>query len=132
MSLAKIGKTGRRHTDETKQRMSLVKMGRRHTNETKQKMSLVKTGAYRKSWVIRSPDNVVFSFENLRQWCHKNEHLFPPDKVPCRSPLWRRAVCGIGRQGTGTLALQWKGWVLMQVLGRCDLTTDRRPAIVVS
>lgn len=54
-------------------------------------------------WVIESPEGERFEFDNLNEWCRKNEWRFDPEP-PAKRPLWERASRGMSGKP------QWKGW----------------------
>lgn len=69
-----------------------------------------------KHWVIRSPEGIIYEFDNLQMWCRANESLFLPDDKPdAKLPLWHRAVSGFNGMIRRDRKAQhaWKGWTLV-------------------
>lgn len=61
---------------------------------------------FAKHWRIQAPDQTVYEFDNLMEWCRQNEALFPGDELEktYKRPRWYRAAMGISGKS------QWRGW----------------------
>jgi hypothetical protein len=70
-----------------------------------------------KHWIIESPEEERFEFNNLLEWCRVNVNLFPPDLHKCKKPLYHRAAMGICRQLKKEKypRTHWKGWRLIKM-----------------
>lgn len=70
-----------------------------------------------KPWKVRSPDNLVYMFKNVRHFVRNNPHLFDAEDVKWRKsgragPLVCRAALGLTSLSPRAkrAKLSWKGW----------------------
>jgi len=96
--------------------MSKVKLGKKNIGRS----ACGEENHAARKWYLRSPDNVVYVFKNLREFVRSNPHLFPEDAViwkkaakkPNNSLLTCKALGGLLRLNPArkkTLG-SWRGW----------------------
>ena len=82
-------------------------------------------------WCLSSPDNVTYTFKNLRVFIERNPHLFDPSDlnwhIKGRS-MKCKAMAGIERlspRQKGRIAGIWKGWRWRSITERLETETQR-------
>lgn len=69
------------------------------------------TNTQAKSWVIRSPEGVVYEIDNLKKWARDNEDILPSSPIRFYGGIIdiKRTFLGKRKRGYS----QYKGWVLL-------------------